>query len=300
MNSLQVIHPTTHNLIEAWLNGKSPHTVRAYENDLKYFSQFLSADSIQEASEHLIQNGPGNANLQLLAYKSHMRDSGLSPATVNRRLSSVRSVIELAKSLGIINWNCAVRNERHQDYRDTTGCGIEGIRKILSTCKDKTVDIRDRAIIRLMFDHALRRGEVTKLDKTDIDTKNRLLHVQGKGKRYSDKITMSEQTANAISEWFEVHSWSIPAFVSLSNNSKGHRLTGEAIYQMIKKRGAMVGVDARPHGLRHDSITEAVKHYSVPEVMKHSRHSQMSTVQRYIDQSNNVQGLISDKLGSTL
>jgi integrase len=80
-------------------------------------------------------------------------------------LATLRSAINLANTLGLVNWTISVENESTEAYRDTTGAGLEGFRAILratDTCRNRKKAIRDKAILQLLFDLALRRGEVAK------------------------------------------------------------------------------------------------------------------------------------------
>ena len=65
----------------------------------------------------------------------------------------------------------------------------------------------------------------------------------------------------ALSEWFKYRPQdsAAPLFVSVSRASGDGRLTGDGLYKLIRKDiGGMAGVTARPHGLRHTAITEAL------------------------------------------
>ncbi len=72
--------------------------------DLESFARFLDCDSIDSAADVFLGYGHGRANEVALSYRSHMLESGLAPATSNRRLAAVRSLIKLARVMGRINW----------------------------------------------------------------------------------------------------------------------------------------------------------------------------------------------------
>jgi integrase/recombinase XerC len=68
----------------------------------------------------------GEANGLVLAYRSHMVGVGRSPATVNRRLSALRSLNALARTLGLVGWSLEVRNVKAESCRDTRGPQLDG------------------------------------------------------------------------------------------------------------------------------------------------------------------------------
>src|SRR5262245_4055337 len=82
-------------LIERWQEGRSPHTVCAYGRDLAHFARWSKAVTPGEAITRLLAGTMGEANECMHAYRGAMLDAGLAPATVNRRLSALRSIVQL-------------------------------------------------------------------------------------------------------------------------------------------------------------------------------------------------------------
>jgi Phage integrase, N-terminal SAM-like domain len=91
-------------LYAAFLAGRSPHTLRAYGADLEAFAAYLGESSPGAALSRLISLPAGEGNGLLLAYRAHMIDAGLTPATINRRLAAIRSALKLARTLGLTPW----------------------------------------------------------------------------------------------------------------------------------------------------------------------------------------------------
>src|SRR5438552_14022529 len=114
-------------LIERWREGRSPQTLRAYSNDLRHFAGWLGGFlgplslSTAEAVTTLLTKPQGEANEIVRAYRSAMTERGLSPSTINRRLSALRSLVALGKELGFVTFDLATRNVRAEAYRDTRG-----------------------------------------------------------------------------------------------------------------------------------------------------------------------------------
>ena len=111
-------------LLSSFLSNKSPQTIEAYKKDLEDFRKSLGAESIYEASGILLSRGLGPANALVLKYKNHLIQRNLSPATQNRRLSALRSLVEMAGTLGLVHWQLKVRRTKNETYRDTAGPGL--------------------------------------------------------------------------------------------------------------------------------------------------------------------------------
>src|SRR5215467_12089618 len=94
-----------HVLIERWQEGRSPHTVRAYGRDLAHFAKWSDATTMGEAITNLLAGSMGEANERLHAYRGAMLDAGLAPSTVNRRLSALRSIVQLGRTFGLVTWS---------------------------------------------------------------------------------------------------------------------------------------------------------------------------------------------------
>jgi integrase/recombinase XerC len=146
-------------LISAFLSGRSPQTLRAYQRDLDHFREWLGSPSLEDAGQQLIEGEPGEANGLVLTYRSHLVQQGLAPATINRRLAALRSVVRLARTLGMVSYNLEVESVRAERYRDTRGPGTAGVRLMLAQLEPACgrIQIRNRAILRLLWDCGDRR-----------------------------------------------------------------------------------------------------------------------------------------------
>jgi integrase/recombinase XerC len=203
----------------------------------------------------------------------------------------------MARVVGLIPWDLEVEGEKAVAYRDTRGPGLEGVRLLLSGLGDRKKDVRDRAIIRLLYDRGLRRGEAARLDVEDVDLEGYTIAVMGKGRAEKEILTIPEETRDSLAAWIKLlGAASGPLFVNLDRGGRpGGRITGRGIYEVIRQLGARVGVKVRPHGLRHAAITEALNLLpgNTRAVQRFSRHSNLDTVMLYDDNREDLGGKVS-------
>ncbi|MBT4823484.1 MAG: tyrosine-type recombinase/integrase [Lentisphaerae bacterium] len=298
-------------LVDSFLSGRSPATMDAYQRDLQDFADYLAAESVRDAASRLMGQGHGRANLLALRFKSHLiEERRLSANTVNRKLASLRSLVSLANTLGIVDWQLQVPNLKVERYGNVSGVGIRGVRALYVTAGHGTKDkaIRDQAILRVLYDLALRRAEVCGLDLSDLDIERRLVSVLGKGRTQKTVLTMPDETADALGKWLEARGMDPGAlFFSLDHRFLGQqrRLTPAGIYHVIRTLGEKAGIKAHPHQIRHTSITEAVKSSALSgigldEVTQFSRHKNVATMMIYRDQERNVQGQLASQVAGKL
>ena len=149
-------------LVQAFLSGRNALTIRAYRQDLRGFAAFAGAEGIDAAARLLLGLAPGDANALVLAYRTQMVERGLQAATINRRLSALRALVRLARVLGLVTWTLEIPNLKTESYRDLRGPGIGALRRVLAGLvqRQDPKAKRDRALLRVLHDLALRRAEV--------------------------------------------------------------------------------------------------------------------------------------------
>src|SRR5207244_1996027 len=151
---------------------------------------------------------------------------------------------------------------RAEPYRDTRGPGADGFRRLLEQLarRSDTKAVRDRVLLRLLFDLGLRRSEVVLLDLADWDREKGTLAVLGKGRTAKVQLTLPFPTRTTLEAWLAVRGDEPgPLFGSLDRARKGTgRLTGAGLYALVRHLGKQAGLKVWPHGLRHSAITEAL------------------------------------------
>jgi len=218
-------------------------------------------------------------------------------------------MIKLARTLGLVPWALDVENIKAQPYRDTKGPGIDAFRRIIEKLNERTDHKakRDRAILRLLFDLGLRRGEIVALELKDVDTEAATIAVTNKGHMQKQTLTLPEPTKSALRNWLEARGTQpglLFANFDHARKSPG-RITGTGLYTMVRSLGRKLGITIRPHGIRHTAITEAVKKaqahgINLEEVLDFSRHRDVKTLMVYRDRERNVQGQLAGLIADTI
>jgi integrase/recombinase XerC len=286
-------------VVTDWLKGmRSPNTQRAYQKDI---APFLQGDELHLgkliSDRHL-------AYEILSRYRGELLQQGLAPATINRRLSAIKSLIAYCFRCGHSEFTLeAMKLEKNKGYRDTSGIDAIAFKKLLDTCDRSVLGLRDFAILSLLWANALRRTEVCKCNIGDFDAELKSLRIFGKGRgNQSENVLLGEMTRDAISVYLGTRSGGgdAPLFVAHKAGYEGRRLSTNSIYNIVHNRAASAGISKKmsPHRIRHSAITTAldVTGGDVRRVQKLSRHSNLNTLMIYDDNRRNAQGEITDLL----
>lgn len=255
-----------------------------------------------------------HANVAAEAFRQWQLKLDRASATINRRLAMLRNLTAAGRRLGYFPWSLEITSLRSETRVDTRGPVTADVVRLLDHLKGTgtPIAVRDVAIIRLLHDLGLRRGEVVKLDVSDLNPQDQTLAVRGKGRRESERLTAPDATWGALCDWLDVRGrMPGPLFLLALKGRHGGgrftttRITGFAIYKQIRLYGRALGLKLRPHGFRHTSITSAMiaaGQSGVPfeEVMQFSRHRQITTLMRYRDFLQNRQPELANAVAKTL
>ncbi|PSB59594.1 tyrosine-type recombinase/integrase [Chamaesiphon polymorphus] len=285
----------------------STNTRRNYS---KAVVDFFRRTQDREVSERLLTQflslQQPEAVYQVLHYRQQLIDAKLAPSTINVRLSALKSFVDYAHQFEQCNFNLAdVPCLKVESYGDTTGIAVAGFREMLQIPDRSTIKgIRDYAILRLLWDNALRRNEICSLDVGDFDESGRLA-ILGKGKIQKSEINLSPATTIALVAWLAARSnyqASDPLFTSLDRRSKGHRLDGSTIYRLVREFSEAAGIDkvVSPHRIRHSAITAYLdaSDGNLRAAQGLSRHANLNTLNRYDDNRHKYQAIATNTLAA--
>ncbi|RKQ17199.1 integrase [Oceanobacillus bengalensis] len=312
----QVSTHRTPDLISLLLNDKrSDNTKRAYRYDINRFFTYMTGEEATSANVQEFLSLPKSKALEaVLIYKNFLiTNEKQAESTINRRISAVRSLVRLAKMLGYCDYDLQeVKFERIQTYRDTTGIGLEQFKKMLKVPNRKTLKgKRDLSILLLLFETALRRGELTKIKLEDYQQESKNIWVLGKGRgTQKESITISTQVIGVINDYLSERrkkgklTTADPLFATTDRRTFGSAMSGEAIRRIVRDCAYHAGIEKSmsPHKIRHSSITIALDKTNgdVRSVQKLSRHKKIDTLLIYDDNRKNQQGEITELLSSLI
>lgn len=287
-----VTHAEAGKLVEDWIASRmSVHTRRAYRAALESLAEWLHAPSLAAALSGLLSGGRGECKNVILRWRAEQHAAGAAPGSINLRIATLRSLLMYAADAELVTWPAPkIPGFEWQHVRDTRGPGRKGVAamlKVLATRSGPKM-IRDVALVRLMFDLALRVGEVCSLDVEHVRLADPSVNVLGKGRFVREALALPEPTRAAVAAWVALRGDAEgPLFVSRSNNSPdGTRLTTRNVHRIIRDLGRVAGLGrVTPHGLRHAAITAALEatRGDVTRVAQFSRHKKIQTLSIYDD-----------------
>lgn len=291
-------------------DARKEPTRRAREQDIADLGKFLGSPSPTATCALVVSGSAGQCNAIGTAYQRHLLNQELAPTTINRRTSTLRRLVKLARRFGVIDWSIDMDGLKVTPYRDTAGPGHPGMMAMIEVAKAEATTPkgkRDLAILSLFYSAGLRRSELAALDyPDDVDISTHSVRVIGKGKFETAWLPMSGSTAEAITAWLAVRGVEPgPLFVRLDRARQGPaRLTSDGLHDIISKLGRRAGVGrpVAPHRIRHASITRLAEltKGDMVKVKRFSRHSRMDTVATYVDNQRATAAELAELLGDDL
>jgi integrase/recombinase XerC len=290
-------------------DARKPTTRAGRRWDVADLDKFLGSPTEGGSCLALVSGGSGQANAIATAYLRSMLDKKLSAATINRRLSTLRVVIKLARKFELITWALEIDSLKVESFRDTRGPGRGGWLQLLDkatrAARLGAKGRRDLAIIRLLHDHGLRRSEVVSLELADWDAEGTRLAILGKGKTARSWISVNPATCVALMRWIADRGPDPgPLFTRLNNGRPKEALAGiggRTVEDLVRGLGKEAGLAAavRPHGLRHQGITRVLElnNGNIDSAQKFARHADPKTTQKYNDNRADVAGEMARLLG---
>lgn len=296
-------------ILKVWSEGRTEETLRGYLGDLKHYCAWAGHAVPAAAIDALLKSRQGEANELVLTYRAQMLADGLAPATVNRRLSALRSLVEIAQTIGMTPWSLSIKGVKSESYRDTRGPSTEEVGKLLELVnqhKSEAKRRRDTAIILLMFTNGIRRGEVEGLDLNHFEPRTGKLSVMGKGRLERELVTLAPATRKALLGWIATRGkMPGPLFITLAtgrNRFAGmlSRLTADGVHKLMQLWGDELGIVLRPHGLRHSCVTTALEETNgnITAAMRLARHRNPAVTTKYDDNRTDIAGSTAAKVSS--
>lgn len=221
------------------------------------------------------------------SYAARLRRDGRDVATLERHLSSLRSLFKFCIEFGWLAHNPAAEvRAPHKPRplpktltREQARIAVEA-----PAAEDSTLAARDRAILELLYSSGLRRSELLGLNRADFSEDWSEVRVTGKGSKQR-VVPVGSPARSALAEWLRVRAELVTADeAALFVGSRGARLSSSSLAHRLHYWAQRSGLEARlhPHRMRHSFAThlleESADLRAVQELLGHAR---LSTTQVY-------------------
>jgi integrase/recombinase XerD len=263
-----MLDPDVEGFLALLATRRAPKTVEAYRRDLTSLAGWLKGPVAAVTTE------------QLEEYLAELRAAGLSPATLGRRIAAVRSFFRHQILLGARADNPAAELDlpRRRRALPRTLSPAEAERLVEAASGTAPRDLRDRALVELLYGAGLRVSESVSLHRSSVDLDGRLVRCIGKGSK-ERVVPIGRQAVEALRRYL---SRGRPFLDTrhrpeLFLNAKGGGLTRAGAFLILRRLAAKAGLEperVHPHLLRHSFATHLLEGgadlRSVQEMLGHA------------------------------
>ena len=258
----------------------SARTLDAYRRDLAAFVVFIAA---QQRSTELYWPAVSAAQVRQFVAREHQR--GLSPRSLQRRLSAVRGLFNYLLREGRVEGNPALGIRAPKVARklpdvldvDQTGSLLQ------PPADDDVLALRDHAMFELLYGSGLRLAELVGLDLPRLDLEGGLVRVLGKGSR-ERVVPVGRQARTALRNWLRARAGlATQGEPALFVGIRGGRLGPRSVQQRLQNWAIQRGLPAvHPHTLRHCFASHLLESSGdLRAVQELLGHANLSTTQVY-------------------
>lgn len=261
----------------------SPHTLRAYQREIRNFAAYLTEQGMD------VRNVD---HLHIRSYIGELHDRGLAKASVARSLAAIRSWFHWMARQGRVTNNPAslVATPKLPKHLPRVP-SIEQMNNLVETAAGDPAAAwpeRDRVIFELLYGCGIRNAELVGLNLADVYWANEVILVRGKGRKQR-YVPLGDAAAEAIRAYLPTRAAKLRAnstdalLLNLQMKGTG-RLTTRSVGRIVKRLSLAKGLPAEihPHTLRHafgtHMLEEGADLRAIQELLGHER---LSTTQRY-------------------
>lgn len=263
----------------------SAHTVSAYQRDIKHFIKNCNLSE----SQTIRWDDLKQADIRRCVAALHRQ--GLSGKSLQRWLSSIRSLYKYLCRFGRATNNPAMGIPAPKTAKRLPNTlNVDEINQLLSAKNGETnsddngLNVRDNAMMELIYACGLRLSELSGLDMQDVDWQQQTIQVTGKGQKQR-RLPFGRKAKDAVNSWIKQRANTVKENeTALFVSNRGTRLSNSSIQKRLKKMALTQGLNTNiyPHMLRHSfasHILESSKDLrAVQELLGHAN---LSTTQIY-------------------
>jgi integrase/recombinase XerD len=261
-------------------SGHSAHTVESYLRDLRRLGEFATSRGVRD---------PGRLTRGLLRdFVYLLKDIGLSPASIRRGVSAIRTYFGFLVGEGRVANDPSDRLESPRRGRVLPETlSVKEVEALLgSPGVEEPLAWRDRALLELGYGAGLRVSELCSLSLTDLLLSENLVRVYGKGGK-ERLVPIGRSVIGAVSVYLHTKRPELDKGKSRSRvllNVRGQPLSRVGAWGVVKRATARAGIKKRvtPHTLRHSFATHLLEGGAdLRAVQEMLGHADLSTTQIY-------------------
>lgn len=264
-------------LVRDFMAGLSKGTRATYSRSFKAFAVWAGQPDPAAACAWFLGLSPGEMNRTAATYRGAQLDAGLAPATVEVRISALRSLVRAGQLAG--THLAALSLPPLRSARVHKGRRLPGVTRAEVDRMLAVANLAEAAMLRLLSDRGFRVGTVAKLRRGDFDAATRTVMATGKGLAgQRDARTLAQVTADAVAAHLAASEGdpSAPMFGRVTSSC--------GVVRWIKVLADRAGVPRfKCHSLRALAITAALDatNGDVRAVQAFAAHSSPATTLRY-------------------
>jgi integrase/recombinase XerD len=235
--------------------GLSVNSLRAYEQDLHHFEQFLGPNSLISVTLDTLRS-----------YVDHLRKTGLSNRSIARHITTLRGLFGFLTDEGQLAANPTdLLAAPKIGFALPKYLALPEVDRLLAApdCQSPT-GLRDQAMIHLLYSSGLRVSELVKLRVSDLDQAAGTIRVIGKGNKQR-LVPVGRAALQALDRYNrEQRPGLLKGRISshLFVTARGKAMTRQGFWKLLKIHGKSVGIfrSLSPHVLRHTFATHLLEH----------------------------------------
>lgn len=259
------------------LRHLSPHTQKAYHRDLATLLEYCRTQGVDKWREL--------DGRQMRAYAAWRHRQGIGGKSLQRNLSAVRAFYRY-----LINQGHAAQNPAQgipapkTPRRLPRALDVDQAAHLVGIEEQDALAVRDRAMLELMYSSGLRLSELIQLNMENLDLRDALVTVLGKGRK-TRAVPVGRYAVAALGKWFAVRTGMIKGDeAAVFINRTGRRLTPRAFQLRLQQWASKRGIAGRvhPHMLRHSFASHLLESSGdLRAVQELLGHADISTTQIY-------------------
>lgn len=250
------------------------NTIATYQNHLFSFASFCQGKKVIKKED-------------IRSYLAQLKKENYKEASIANTISSLKSFYKFLLKEGFIKENPMEFIEMPKKSKQLPKVLTEEeITRLLNFKIENNFDIRNKAMMELMYSSGLRVSELVSLTVHNLDLDNDVVFTIGKGNK-ERVIPIGDYAKDALLKYLKIRPEFFKRKVSdaLFLNNHGNQMTRQGFFKILKQIAKEVGIqkDFSPHTLRHSFASHLLKHGAdLRSIQEMLGHSDISTTQIYM------------------